>query len=110
MNPQDLTGIHDILPLEKPPLISAGVWLALVVTIIISITGFLLWRHLRPLNRLQRDLHKGRITTRAAAHRLAHLSRLSHDSQREIDQLRFSRQPPNAKTLQALIEKIRNDR
>lgn len=110
MNPQDLTGIHDILPLEQPPLFSASLLLGLAILVAVVVIFFLLWRYLRPVNRLQRNLHKGRISTRAAAHRLAHLPRLPRNTQKEIDQLRFSRQPPDIKTLQALIKRIQNDR
>lgn len=110
MKAQDLAGIHDILPLPQPPLISATWVIAMALVFAAGIAAYWLWRYSRPINRIYRDLLKRRISPREAAHRLAARPRLPQTLRSTLDQWRFSRQPPDAQRLLALIEALRHGR
>lgn len=75
------------------------------------IVGLIAWhRFNRPLGRLTRDLRRGNVSTRGAAHRLAGLVHENVPLRLQIDRLRFRRRPPDSSELLALIEKARDDR
>ncbi len=82
--------------------------LALALILLVMIAAWRWWRH--PLRRLGRDLARDRLSPRATAHGLA--QRLVHDSElrREIDRLRFKRQPPSAAAVSELIRRAADGR
>lgn len=110
MSQGGLVQMADILPPLPPGDADSVVVLPLVLALIVvaSIVAWRWWRH--PLRRLARDLARDRLSPRAAAHGLAH--RLVHDSElrREIDRLRFKRQPPSAAAVSELIRRAADGR
>jgi hypothetical protein len=111
MKPQDLAGIHDILPLRA----SAGGWFGdwapwILLSMVVLVILASVWRWFHPLNRLQRALQKGRMPPRRVAHELARTVELPASLKRRLDELRFARHSPDAESLQALIDQSRNAR
>jgi hypothetical protein len=82
--------------------------LVAVLLFALLVIGCRLWRH--PLQRLARDVTRGRISPRAAAHRLA--QRLATDStlRRELDRARFRRAPPSAAAVSDWIRRAGDGR
>jgi hypothetical protein len=80
----------------------------LALIVLVMIVAWRWWRH--PLRRLGRDLARHRLSPRAAAHRLA--PRLVGESElrRELDRLRFKRQPPSAAAVAELIRRAADGR
>ena len=97
----------DILPLL--PAAEGPDWILPLILAIAVILLFALWavaRTRNPYRRLYRQLRRGDIAPRAAAHRLAHLQR---DNQRLLDSLkplRFRPQPPTQDELAPLLQRL----
>lgn len=100
----------DILP-PLPPGDAGSVAvlpLALVLILLVIVAVWRWWRH--PLRHLGRDLVRARLSPRAAAHRLAQRRVEDVELRREIDQLRFQRQPPSAAAVFELIRRAADGR
>ena len=110
MSQGGLVQMADILSPLPPGDVDSVVVLPLVLALIVValIVAWRWWRH--PLRRLGRDLARDRLSPRAAAHGLAH--RLVGDSalRRELDRLRFKRQPPSATAVSELIRRAADGR
>ncbi len=106
----ELLRMADILP---PPTVvgSAGPGLALTLLPVLCLAGIALWRYRSaPLRRLPRQLKKGRLTAREAAHQLATQPGLDAALQQRLDQLRFARPDPDSDTVLSLIHSARHGR
>jgi hypothetical protein len=110
MSQGGLVQMADILPPLPPGDADSVVVLPVVLALIVLVTivAWRWWRH--PLRRLGRDLARHRLSPRAAAHRLA--PRLVGESElrRELDRLRFQRQPPSAAAVAELIRRAADGR
>ena len=96
-----LVQLVDILPPVLPTQNSAPEWLIVVGAVLML--GICLWLIKllgpNPVQRTLRQLERGHLTTRQAAHILARLQPSS-----ELDQLRFQRSEPSVQQLQQLVE------
>lgn len=87
-------------------------WLAWSIAVLLLATWLLLWwRHWRrPVRYLGRALQRGRLSPRAAAHRLARLIDDDASVRGELDRLRFQRQSPDAAAVERLIRQVSDGR
>lgn len=109
-NQTNLIQMADIL-MPPSPESSLLVWLILAGILIICVIFILLWWYfMQPLTQLQRQLKQGKLSTREAAHQLAHLANTEIKLQHQIDRLRFQRQTPEFNELLILINKVRHGR
>ena len=110
MSEGGLVRMADILsPLPAGEAGMTLIWpLVLGLLVAALLLGLRWWRH--PLRSLARDLARGRLSSRAAAHCLA--QSLGRDSRlrRELDRMRFGRQPPSAATVSQLIRRAASER
>lgn len=110
MSQGGLVQMADILsplpPGDADSVVVLPVVLALIVLVMIVARRW--WRH--PLRRLGRDLARDRLSPRAAAHGLAHRLVDESELRREIDKLRFKRQPPTASAVSELIRRASDGR
>jgi hypothetical protein len=81
---------------------------ALISIAVALIIAWRWWQH--PLRRLERDLTRKRLSPRAAAHALAQRLVGDADLRRELDGVRFRRQPPSTATVYELIRRVSGGR
>lgn len=110
MSEGGLVRMADILP--PLPVGDPGmtlVWpLVLVLLVAAIILGLRWWR--QPLRSLARDLSRGRLSSRAAAHRMAQWLGKDTSLRLELDRLRFGRQPPSSTAVSQLICRAASER
>ena len=96
-----LVQLADILPPVLPTQSSAPYWLiVLVAALVLCLCFWLVKRNrLTPTQSTLKQLKRGELTPREAAHALAQLTPSS-----ELDRLRFQRQEPTAQTILQLFE------
>ena len=98
-----------LLPLPADDAGMTLVWpLVLVLLVAALILGLRWWR--QPLRCLARDLARGRLSARAAAHRLAQWLGSDTSLRLELDRLRFGRQPPSTTAVSQLIHRAASER
>ena len=105
MSQGGLVQMVDILPPLPPGDTDAVVILpvAVALVLVMLIVAWRWWRH--PLRRLGRDLARERLSPRAAAHHLAQRLVGESDLRRELDRVRFRRQPPSTAAVCELIRR-----
>lgn len=110
MSEGGLVRMADILPpLPAGDAGMAFVWpLVLALLVAVLILGLRWWR--QPLRRLARDLSRGHLSSRAAAHRLAQWLGSDSPLRVELDRLRFGRQPPTGTAVSQLIRRAASER
>ncbi len=110
MSQGGLVQMADIL-LPLPPG-DAGMSLAWLVGMALIVAALVFcwrwWRH--PLRRLGRDLARARLSPRTAAHHLAQQVVGDSDLRRELDRVRFGRQPPSMAAVSELIRRASGGR
>jgi len=83
-----------------------------VALLILFFLLFLFWKLFKqPLLKLEHDLKQDKVQTREAAHCLARLLDKNKNTKisRQIDQLRFQRQPPDINTLLSVIDTLKHE-
>lgn len=110
MSQGGLVQMADILlplpPGEAGMSLAWPVGMALIVAALVF--GWRWWRH--PLRRLGRDLARARLSPRTAAHHLAQRLVGDSDLRREVDCVRFGRQPPSMAAVSELIRRASGGR